>query len=229
MQNINPYNEEHCRTYCEQLEFFNQIKSDFDCLYWKKNFISITPRERFGRQLTRFSMVPFYYLEKLLEINPINIYDLGCGWNIFKRYIPNVIGVSPTHNLDNHADIHDQIDDDYINMHQNYFESVFSICALHFIPLSKLEETVSGFASMVKPNGQGRGFLTLNMLRMIERTPHEFLKKHINADPTAHDYEQYVRSILEKIDINYLILDVDFSQSMDEYMDGNIRIVFDRK
>ena len=242
MHNINPYDEQQCRAYCQQLEFLNQIKTDFKHLNWSKNFIDLkskeklginhqpTPREKFGTaHQTQFSMVSFYYLEKLLETNPTYIYDLGCGWNIFKRYIPNIIGVSPTHNIDNNADIHDLVDDGYIKGHQNYFESVFSICALHFISLSELEEIVKGFASMVKPNGQGRGFLSLNMKRMIERTPCEFLEKHIDAAPTRHDYEKYVLSVLENIDVNYIILDVDFSKTLDDYMDGNIRLVIDKE
>ena len=119
MHNISPYDEQKCRAYCQQLEFFNQIKTDFKHLSWSKNFVDpldyYTPRERIGTDYqSQFSMVPFYYLEKLLETKPTNIYDLGCGWNIFKKYIPNVIGVSPTHNLDNYGDIHDLIDDDYI-------------------------------------------------------------------------------------------------------------------
>ena len=236
MHNISPYDEQQCRAYCQQLEFFNQIKTDFKHLSWSKNFVDqgrffrSTPREKFGTDYqSQFSMVPFYYLEKLLETNPTDIYDLGCGWNIFKKYIPNIIGVSPTHNKDNYADIHDQVDDYYIKEHENYFESIFSINALHFIPLSELEKIVKGFASMVKPNGQGRGFLSLNLQRMIERTPDEFLEKHINASPTAHDYEKYVLSVLEKIDVNYIILDVDLLYNLDDWMDGNIRIVFERK
>jgi hypothetical protein len=228
MHNINPYDEQKCRAYCQHLEFFNQIKTDFDHLTWSKNYFGPTPRETVGNaHQTRFSMVTFYYLEKLLEINPTNIYDLGCGWNIFKRYIPNIIGVSPTHNTDNYADIHDLVDDDYIKGHQNYFESVFSINALHFIPLSKLEEIITGFASMVKPNG--RGFLSLNMQRMIEQTPREFLEKHISASPTSHDYEQYVLSVLEKLNINYIILDVDFNGTINDAMDGNVRLVFEKE
>lgn len=234
MHNISPYDEQKCRAYCQQLEFFNQIKTDFKHLSWSKNFVdpgvTYTPREKFGTDYqSQFSMVPFYYLEKLLETNPTNIYDLGCGWNIFKKYIPNVIGVSPTHNNDNYADIHDQVDDDYIKGHENYFESVFSINALHFIPLSELEKIVKGFASMVKTNGKGRGFLSLNLQRMIDRTPGEFLIKHINAAPTKHDYEKYVLSVLEKIDVNYIILDVDLLYGIDDWMNGNIRIVFERK
>jgi hypothetical protein len=232
MHNINPYNEEHCRAYCQQLDFYNQIKSDFDHLSWIKNFnhlISWTPREEYGTryQRTRFSMVPFYYLEKLLEKNPKEIYDLGCGWNIFKKYIPNIIGVSPTQDVDNYADVHDLVDDDYIKGHENSFESIFSICALHFASLEDLEKIVTGFVSMIKPNG--RGFLTLNLIRMIERSPADFLENSIGSTRTNHEYEQYVFGVLEKIKVDYLIVDVDFEQSTNDQMDGNIRLVFDKK
>lgn len=172
-------------------------------------------------------MVPFYYLEKLLEKDPANIYDLGCGWNIFKKYIPTIIGVSPTHNQDNYADIHDLVDDEYIKKHTNFFDSVFSINALHFTSLENLEEVVTGFVSMIKPSG--RGFLSLNLMRMIEHSSIEFLEKSIGTTRTSIDYEQYVRSVLEKINIGYLIVDVDFSKTLNDYMDGNIRLVIDKE
>ena len=226
MQNINPYNEDHCRKYCYQSGFLNQIKLDFNCLSWTKNYYSrYTPREDLG--VSTFSMVPFYYLEKLLEKDPVNIYDLGCGWNIFKKYIPTIIGVSPTHNQDNYADIHDLVDDEYIKGHTNFFDSVFSINALHFTSLENLEEVVTGFVSMIKPSG--RGFLSLNLMRMIECSSIEFLENSIGTTRTGIDYEQYVRSVLEKINIGYLIVDVDFSKTLDDYMDGNIRLVIDKE
>lgn len=225
MHNINPYDEQKCRAYCQQLEFFNQIQTDFDRLSWTKNYCSprCTPREYLG--VSTFSMVPFYYLEKLLEKDPVNIYDLGCGWNIFKRYIPTIIGVSPTQ--DNYADIHDLVDDKYIKGHTNFFDSVFSINVLHFKSLEKLEKIVTEFVSMIKPGG--RGFLSLNLMRMVERSSFEFLEKSIGTNRTSIDYEQYVRSVLEKINIGYLIVDIDFSRTLDDYIDGNIRLVIDKE
>ena len=80
---------------------------------------------------------------------------------------------------------------------------------------------------MVKPNG--RGFLCLNLARMIERSSTEFLEKAIGSNQTTVKYEQYVLDLLEKINVDYLIVDVDFSQQIDDWMDGNIRIVFDKK
>ena len=248
MSNINGYDPVQCQEYCRQLPFFNQLESDFDHLSWTdddtyrlmkpqadeslKSNANVTPREMAGTSKeTVFSMVPFYYLKELLEKNPSNIYDLGCGWNIFKKYIPNIIGVSPKRKsnrpehfagtIDSMADVHGFIDKWYIDTHQNFFESVFSINALHFRigGLAEFEKIVVDFASMIKPGG--RGFLALNLARLIDYTSDDFLKSLDNK------YDHYIRTILQKINLNYLILDVNFD-IMESYMDGNIRIVFEK-
>ena len=171
-------------------------------------------------------MVPFFYLKPLLEKNPKIIHDLGAGWNIFKKYIPNIVGISPTHAEDNYSDIHDIVDATFVCGHQNYFESVFSINALHFRPLTDLKAVIQEFASMVAPGG--RGFLALNIMRMIERTPIESTKEVLGTiDPTNKEYSEYTRKVLSDINLNYLIIDIDLTV-MDEYMDGNIRIVFEK-
>jgi hypothetical protein len=245
MKNINEYDIVQCQEYCKQLPFFNQLKSDFDHLSWTDadtyrlmhqheslTFSRITPREYAGTvKETVFSMIPFYYLKELFKKNPNQIYDLGCGWNIFKKYIPNIIGVSPKREstlpehfaaqIDNMADVHGFIDEQYINTHQNFFESVFSINALHFRSggLANFEKIVIEFASMIKPGG--RGFLALNLARLINFTSDDFLKS-INSDN-----DNYIRSVLQKINLNYIILDINFD-IVESYMDGNIRIVFEK-
>jgi hypothetical protein len=247
MKNINGYNMLQCQKYCKQLPFFDQLKSDFDHLSWSDTDTyrlvgqqvntatvssNITPREYAGTfKETFFSMVPFYYLKELFQKNPDQIYDLGCGWNIFKKYIPNIIGVSPKRKskrpehfacaIDHMADVHGFIDKYYIATHQKFFESVFSINALHFClgGLADFEKIVTDFASMIKPGG--RGFLALNLARLIDFTSDDFLKSLDN------NYDHYVRTILQKINLNYIILDVNFD-NMDSWMDGNIRIVFEK-
>ena len=247
MKNINGYDVLQCQEYCKQLPFFDQLESDFDHLSWSDtdtyrlvgqqvNTVTgssnITPREYAGTiKETFFSMVPFYYLKELIEKNPDNIYDLGCGWNIFKKYIPNIIGVSPKRKskrpehfacaIDNMADVHGFIDNYYIATHQKFFESVFSINALHFRlgGLAEFEKIVTDFASMIKTGG--RGFLALNLARLIDFTSDDFLKS------LGGEYNHYVCTILQKINLNYIILDVNFD-NMDSWMDGNIRIVFEK-
>ena len=70
---------------------------------------------------------------------------------------------------------------------------------------------------MIKPGG--RGFLALNLARLIDFTSDDFLKG------LGGEYDHYVRTILQKINLNYIILDVNFD-NIDCSMDGNIRIVF---
>lgn len=227
MNNLNDYNIAQCQEYCKKLPFYHNIKNDFDKLIWNKQVCSYpeeTPRELAGKRM--FSMVSFFYLRLLLEKNPSKIYDLGAGWNIFKKYIPNIIGISATCNEDGYGDVHDYVDQIFIQGHQNYFDSVFSINALHFRSLADLKNIIQEFASMIAPDG--RGFLALNLARMIQRTPTDFLVKEFKkTSPTIEQYELYTRNILADICLNYLIVDVDFTV-VDEYMDGNIRIVFEK-
>jgi hypothetical protein len=225
MKNINEYDKEKFFQNFATSDISLKVKKDFDKLSWDKNFkyeIN-TPRQLVGDKNleTVFSMAPFYYINRLLETNPSRIYDLGCGWNIFKKYIPNIIGVgaeNPTSKF-YHADVHDLVDDDYINNHQNYFESFFSINALHFHPIDDLKKVVLNFISMSRKHG--RGFLALNFQRMFERAKNKkFLDKNF-------DFDFYIRNELYCINVDYLIFDVDLSVK-DDPMDGNIRLVFEK-
>jgi len=202
---------------------YKQLVNEYDVVYFNRQdfFIKsfeVTPRQKASKRL--FSAIPFYYIEWLQEINPEKIYDLGCGWNIFKKYYPNIIGVG-AENPDNElffADIHDYVDDDYILGHQEYFESVYSICALHFIPLSDIRKRVLDFASMIKHGG--RGWLSLNAARMVERDL-EF------KDKDTLFIEQYCKKQLATVP-SLVLLEIDLTVS-DEYIDGNIQIQINKE
>jgi hypothetical protein len=157
-----------------------------------------------------------------LEKNPEHIYDLGCGWNIFKRYIPNIIGIGAEtpNSAYFFADIHDFVDDDFVAGHQEYFDSVFAINSLHFHPLSSFSKIVGDFFSMLKP--QGRGFLPLNLQRMKECD--------LKFMTSTHDtVEQFCRDELAKLThINFLVVDI-FTDPIDEHLDGNVRLVIEKK
>ena len=201
-----------------------QLVNEYDVVYFDKQHFfdydaQITTRQRAANHdQSWFSAIPFYYIEWLQEINPEKIYDLGCGWNIFKKYYPNIIGVEPFFKeWPFFADIHDFVDDDYILGHQEYFESVYSICALHFIPLSDIRKRVLDFASMIKHGG--RGWLSLNAARMVQRDP-EF------TDKDTLFIEQYCKKQLATVP-SLVLLEIDLTVS-DEYIDGNIQILFDK-
>jgi hypothetical protein len=211
--NINPYNEKDFQSKFSESKLYAKLKNDFDVIFFSPLEEYRFPTPRFGLGSSAFSATPFYYLNYLIKYNPEKIYDLGCGWNIFKKYIPNLIGVgAELPDSDNYyGDVHDFVDEAFVRGHQNYFDSVFSINALHFRPLRELRQTILEFASMIAP--RGRGFLALNIQRMIELDSSEY-----------NDYEYYVRSELSNMNFTYEVFDVNLS-TMDSWMDGNIRMV----
>lgn len=220
-KNINPYNEKTFKSYFEQTELCHSLKQDFDDLYYFDRDIhpwnDRTPRQHLGTR--KFSVVPFYYLKYLTDRNPKVMYDIGCGWNIFKKYIPNIIGIDNNiHSLEYHADQYGEVDDKYIQQHQNFFESAFAINSLHFHPLSDLRKIVLDFISMLAPDGCG--FLAINLKRMIERDP-----RFDNNSLPDFDFETEVRTQLENIPATYLVFDVDLSCGYSNTMNGNIRLV----
>jgi hypothetical protein len=238
-QNINSYNSEKFKAQFINDPIYVHLRQDFTNVLFDWHFTPIstglkpdmTPRQMYGMGTTLFlklhnfietdfSAVPFYYLQFLTQSKPKNIHDIGCGWNIFKRYIPNIIGIgsetpgSPCF----YADEFGYVDKTYVANHQSYFECAFSICALHFVPLSQLRQTVCDFVSMIQPSGMG--FLSLNLARMVERDQ-QFQNYPIEI------LETYVRTELWDLPCELLVFDLDFSLA-DNGMDGNIRLVIKR-
>ena len=227
MKNINGYNSAEFAEHFKKTTIYQSLTQNFDVVsfeYFMENFLNFkfgTPRKTIGTSFA--SAVPFYYLEFLTAENPSTIYDLGCGCNMFKQYIPNIIGVGAEDPDSNRfsGDVHDYVDDDYVKGHQEYFESVFSINALHFHPLSDLRKIATDFVSMIKPSGMG--FLTLNFIRMLELDRKKF-KDYTNAELDAYARQQLTDL---SIPVEYQVVDIDLSVE-DAYMDGNIRFVVQR-
>ena len=228
MLNINPYNKEKFFKEFSSTDTYKKLVQDFDFVSFDW-YLSIKKTDYTARQLlgdrtnpyTRFSAVTFYYLNFLLEQNPETIYDLGCGWNIFKKYIPNLIGVGAEDPAMPYfyADIHDFVDDNFIQGHQNYFESLFSINALHFHPLSNFSTIVNNFYSMLTPHG--RGFLALNLQRMIDRD-HRF------QTSSKEEIMQFLKDQFSNLShINFLVVDIQ-PDPIDEALDGNVRLVMQK-
>jgi hypothetical protein len=220
IKNINAYDEHAFRDRFVLTDLYQRLQKDFDTITFEKNYqCHKTPRH--AASLSIFSAVPFYYIEFLTQREPTEIYDIGCGWNIFKKYIPNIIGIaaeSPDSDLF-YGDIHDYVDDGFVKGHQCFFESAFSINALHFQPLSDIQKIVHDFHSMLKPGATG--WLSLNMMRMFERDQAKFSGKPMSF------IDAYIRQELSSLNINFVVFDVDLTVP-DDYMDGNIRLVMEK-
>lgn len=220
MENIQDYDQHAFRERFVLTDLYTQLQNDYTQVSFDKHWSSGgTPRQDAGT--AKFSAVPFYYLEFLTAQKPTEIYDLGCGWNIFKKYIPNVIGIGAEMPDSGkfYGDIHNFVDDDFVRGHQDFFDSAFSINALHFHPLGDIQKIVHGFHSMLKPGGMG--WLALSMQVMLERDQINFAGKTISY------IDGYIRQELNSIDINFVVFDVDLAMPHN-YMDGNIRLVIKR-
>jgi hypothetical protein len=223
--NINPYDPVEFEQVFVNTTIYKELVKDFDIVSFDNYFSAyeMTPRQFIGdcTHKTIFSAVPFYYLEFLTNQQPDTIYDLGCGWNVFKRYISNIVGVGaePADSPYYYADLQDSVDADYVKGHQSYFKSVFSINALHYHPLSDIRRVVTEFVSMLAPGGTG--FLALNLQRMYERDQVKF------QNFSSQDLDEYIRTELSDVDWEYKVFDVDVSVP-EASLDGNIRMVCQR-
>jgi hypothetical protein len=170
----------------------------------------------------------FYYLQFLLENKPTKIYDIGCGFNFFKMFIPEIIGITPPYNTAKiyANDIKDTYDNDFVLGHKDYFDCLFSINALHFRPITEFKQTLINTMSMLTDNG--RCYIALNSERMINDTPSGKLMELFNTlDPTVDDRINYFVSELNTMDLTNFIV-IDFVKNKDEYMSGNVHLVFDK-
>ena len=235
MENINPYNEEHFKEYFINTDLCQKLIHGVDVVIWdklSKNLLShkgapITPVQlRYERIV---SVSPFYYLKFLTDVNPTSIHDLGCGMNFYKKFIPNIVGIGaePIESIYYLGDVWGRFDDNYVLENQNKFESLFSIDAIHFTKLSNLRKITDQFISMVKP--KGRGFLSLNVARMLEQLEPNEIKYIFNTvSPTTEQIDRYVRKELTNLSCKILCFDVDMS-IVDDPILGNIRIVFEKE
>jgi len=213
--------------YFSKTNTYSRLVRDFDIVTFEKHFPNFfyrffhTARERHASNTTFFNVVPFYYIKFLQDINPKEIHDLGCGWNIFKKYIPNIIGTDQeVKDKVFYADLKDFVDASYIASHQNYFEAVFSINALHFISLRDIRKRVLDFYSMIAPGG--RGWLALNAMRMVEKD----LKF---KDQPPELISAFIQKQLEDLPEKVLLIDIDILPCMNNWLDGNIQIIFEKE
>lgn len=232
---------------------YQKIEKDFDevlCTNQTSPLIDlrmkagITFRELYGKTnyvvggKTSISIVTLYYLKFLLEKNPEKIHDLGCGWNIWKRYYPNIIGIDGDSN-NSYADIHRRFDDKFVN---DYFESIESLMCVNMnigiVPGShkygcetctyeNYSHQVEYLLKVLKPGG--RAYFAISRHGMIKYTPEDwFAKNNINW----YDYDLIKNKMLndiKKLPIDILSFDceLDMKESFPAF-DGCVRLVFEK-
>lgn len=231
MRNLNDYNQDEFQIQFENTETYKKIKNDFDFLVWDKHvngdFLYPTGRQFLG--VRTCSMTSFYYIEKLLENKPQLVYDIGCGWNLFKRYYPEIVGISPDEVSNSKAffgDEFDFYDEEFVKYHQDEYECAMAICSLNFHPLSFIKQITMGFISLIKPGG--RGYISFDVTSMLDREDPELLNELFGTtEPSPLQIDDYVVDQLSNLPCNYLIFDADTMENKNR-LDGDIRIVFER-
>jgi hypothetical protein len=147
----------------------------------------------------------FYYIELLLETNPKIILDVGCGDNLLKKYVPQILGLDP---MCAAADIHGYFNDEFVEQHTGEYDCAMALQSIHHVSLLKFVDQINQFGKIIKPGG--RGFFSTNLGRLVSRTePHEFAKIFdLSRSVTIFDYYCYIKKELEKLDYRIIAADV---------------------
>jgi hypothetical protein len=229
-----------------QTDVGKRIKKDFDhvtcvasnipSIIFMKNKFNTTCRELLGRNdlvvkkpMTMVSIVTFYYLKFLQEINPTQIYDIGCGWNLWKRYIPNI------HGIDSNSEFADEIasyDDNWVDTHYRQLEAAFTINMdvglKDGVPCTfrNMSDQIMNFSKIIKPGG--RGYISLAAWGLLRYTDWDWYNEN-NCNP--YDPGSIIaktKEIILKLPLTIVALDCEFDifRNIPAH-DGELRIVFE--
>lgn len=232
-----------------QTDIGKQVQQDFDVVECARGYSSLweikrraelTFREIFGRKdylvngPTSISITTLYYLQFLLQNNPKNIYDIGCGWNIWKRYYPQIVGIDYN---SKHADIHEKFNDEFIERNLEKFDAAMSVnmytglmqdetgCVP--VTFENYIDQIKYFAQVIKPGG--RCYVGLHKISFLRETPAKWFRDN-NVHP--RDYQKLEQLLLEcvKKDFPYRILcfDCEFDTLDSLTFDGCVRLVFEK-
>jgi hypothetical protein len=152
------------------------------------------------------------------------IVDIGCGINFFKNILPNVIGIDSCQE----ADVNDFFDRTFSIGNTNQHKYAISIDALHFIPITDFYNRVLEFENIIQPGG--RGYLAMNCARLVDNTNHNTLLKLFSTkQPTNKQLANYIDQEIRKLPLKFLVIDNLILDCYDEFIDGNIRLVFEKQ
>jgi hypothetical protein len=242
----NSINYKQFEEYFLQTETGRQVKKDFDyvtcassnipSIIFMKNKFNTTCRELLGsndlvvkQPVTLISIVSFYYLQFLQEINPTQIYDIGCGWNVWKRYIPNI------HGVDSNSKFADEIavyNDSWVDKHYRQLEAAFTINIdvglKDGVPCTfrNMSDQIMNFSRIIKPSG--RGYISLAVWGLLHYTDLDWYKEN-NCNP--YDLGSIInktKEIILNLPLSIIALDCEFDilRNIPGH-DGELRIVFE--
>ena len=155
-------------------------KLDHNALYRGDSFKTLTPRERYF--YPTFHTNSLYYIDAVQAQKPQQVFDIGCGMNVWKKFYDNIIGVDPQ---DPRADIRldfDRFKQAYIDSAYGLVDSCISIGTMNmFVSIKFLLQNLCEFIKCTKIGY--RGYVTINLCGMMSRGTPRNTKKNCLAFP----------------------------------------------
>ena len=217
----------------KQISIALRVAKPFHVIAWnleesegnfKKHMYRYTPREKYIRQ-GRITLASFYMVDYIVKnTKEYPIIDIGCGMNLLKSVYP-IIGLDH----DPRADIQGFFDEKFMEANREKFSAAIAINSLHFIHLNQIKYRIKQFSHIIQPNGLG--YITLNTQRLIDKTneidPEFVISNKLDCSLNLIKYVfAKVYSICDTLELLYY---EDNINEVDDYMDGNIKIIFRKK
>lgn len=182
---------------------------------------------KFTEEYRILDIVPYYYIQFLLKSKPKTILDLGCGFNIFKPYIPGIIGIDP--DPDSPADIHDFFDGEFSQGHHQRYDAVITINAIHFSPVDTITQRIKYVADMIKPGGSA--FIAFNLETWLMYTDKNTIRNLFGKIPKFQEVVNYINDQILATGFEFVVVDwpaIHYSEhsTVRDDLNGNIRLVF---
>ena len=232
---------------------YQQIQEDFDIITCQKGVqpsldfkkrTGLTFREIYGKKSytvrgkTSISITTLYYLQFLLDKSPDYIYDIGCGWNIWKKYYPNIVGIDFE---GDYADVKDKFNDRFIENNREKFSSAMSVNT--FLGLKESNESdllpcipttfenyieqIIYFAQIIAPGG--RAYVSINKLGFLQYTSDKWFKDN---NVSKYDSNKLSKLLLQDLQNNFpykiLCFDCELDPLDSISFDGCVRLVFEK-
>lgn len=205
-------------------EKFKQISQEVDKLDTKKRIFfdnqevikkyrhELTPREKDLLE-KKIDIQPFYILDFISSNSNEIIYDIGCGGNFFKKFY-NIVGIDPNNK---NCDIKGSFDSNFCKNYKEKFYNTFTINAIHFCSITKIEKNIYDYIDLVKENGFV--YIAINSARIIERSSQKEL------DNLKMSVKEYFDQIIEILPYEIYFYENIIDICSDEWLNGNIKIL----
>jgi hypothetical protein len=240
VKEINPICAEKWLAEFQQSDLYQRICSDYQHVIGNYRDMSVLKAALHDtvyinsrdlcNQLKILDAVPYYYIQKVMEINPCDIIDLGCGLNIFKTAWPNIVGIDA--DKSSNYDILDYFDYEFAQGHQQCCDALISINAIHFAPIDQLATRLQWCVDMLRPAG-GRAFVSFNLETWLMYTSRELAIELFGPTPQLNHIVNYVDKEIQQLGLDIAIYDwpilrVPPESTIRDDLNGNIRIVVQR-